>query len=117
MIADIVCRVSVAMMSVSRVGDCGHCLEGFNNNFLSITLDYIAFLYNDKSILENHNLAAEFDTLMRPEYNFTANMSTADFRKFRSTVIELVLATDLAGHFEILSLFKSKVIKSWPKSM
>ena len=82
---------------------------GVNNNFLISTLDPRAILYNDRSVLENHHLSGSFKQLLKPENNFTSDWSAQEFRDFRSTIIELVLATDLARHFEILSLFKNKV--------
>jgi hypothetical protein len=68
-----------------------------------------AVVYNDRSVLENHHLAAAFLALESEENNFTAQMPRPKFREFRHGVIELVLATDLAQHFKILSQFKAKV--------
>lgn len=77
------------------------------------TCDEKALLYNDRSVLENHHLAAAFAVLLGPEYgcNFLSHLSKEDFKMFRENVVELVLATDLqSNHFSIMSSFKNKVI-------
>jgi hypothetical protein len=78
---------------------------GLTNDFLVYSLDALAVLYNDRSPLENHHLAAAFALLRRPEYNFMPSMPKAEFEKYRKLVIELVLATDMKQHFSILSHF------------
>lgn len=85
---------------------------GLNNNFLVSTQDRKALLYNDRSVLENHHLAAGFAVLMNPDYNcnFLSNLPREEFKSFREMVIELVLATDLqTQHFAMLSMFKNKI--------
>jgi hypothetical protein len=57
------------------------------------TYDARAILYNDKSVLENHHLASAFAILNQPDFNFLSNLSKADFKQFRETVVEMVLAT------------------------
>ncbi|EPZ36858.1 HD-domain/PDEase-like protein [Rozella allomycis CSF55] len=96
-----------ALFFAAIIHDVGH--GGFNNNFLATTLDEKAIMYNDKSILENHHLTTGFNILMKEENNFLKDFGKNEFKEFRSAVIELVLATDLAKHFEILSLFRAKI--------
>ncbi|KAJ3017004.1 UNVERIFIED_CONTAM: High affinity cAMP-specific 3',5'-cyclic phosphodiesterase 7A [Siphonaria sp. JEL0065] len=87
-----------------------HAEPGRNNNFLVNTSDQLALLYNDRSILENHHVAAAFKILQQPECNFTNKLSKEEYKEFREMMIDLVLATDLqAQHFSILSMFKNKV--------
>ena len=100
---DLVCLFTSAI-----IHDFDH--PGVNNNFLASVLDTKAILYNDRSILENHHLARSFGLLIKPEHNFTENFTLQEFKDFRTSVIDCVLATDLAKHFEILSMFKNKVI-------
>ncbi|RKO91779.1 hypothetical protein BDK51DRAFT_33667, partial [Blyttiomyces helicus] len=82
---------------------------GYNNNFLVNTYDSKAILYNDKSILENHHLAAAFQVMNKPENGFLSHLSRSDFKMVREAVIEMVLATDLSQHFPLISMFKNKV--------
>ncbi|KAJ3052000.1 High affinity cAMP-specific 3',5'-cyclic phosphodiesterase 7A [Rhizophlyctis rosea] len=82
---------------------------GVNNNFLISTWDSKALLYNDRSVLENHHLAGAFQLLMKPENNFLAHIPKTDFQAMREMMIELVLATDLSQHFQLMSMFKNKI--------
>ncbi|KAI8893380.1 hypothetical protein BC833DRAFT_531834 [Globomyces pollinis-pini] len=95
-----------------------HDHPGVNNNFLIVTGDPKAVLYNDKSVLENHHSASSFLILAKPENNFLAHLTKQEFKSIREIVVDLVLATgilktvlnflDLTQHFTLLSMFKSK---------
>ncbi|KAI8814968.1 hypothetical protein BJ742DRAFT_671381, partial [Cladochytrium replicatum] len=82
---------------------------GVNNAFLTKIGDPKAILYNDRSILENHHVASAFAILSREECNFVELLPRDIFRQFREQVIDMVLATDIANHFQTLSTFKNKV--------
>lgn len=58
----------------------------------------IAIIYNDQSILENNSLTFTFQLLQEDEYNFLINMSKTEIQKFRKTVIDLVLGTDIGNN-------------------
>ena len=67
-------------------------------------------LYNDRSVLENHHMAASWDLLTSiPANNFLLDLGEAELKRFRFLVIEAILATDLKMHFDILTEFKAKV--------
>ncbi|KAJ3108886.1 cAMP-specific 3',5'-cyclic phosphodiesterase 4C [Phlyctochytrium bullatum] len=83
---------------------------GVNNHFLIASCDRRALLYNDKSVLENHHCAAAFEVLSRRECNFMSTLDRAEYRKVRENVVDMVLATDLAQHFSLLTMFKKKVL-------
>jgi hypothetical protein len=82
---------------------------GVNNNFLIATQDKRALFYNDKSVLENHHCAAAFQQLVKPSNNFLQKLDNKQFKIVRTNIIEMVLATDLAQHFDLLTSFKTKV--------
>lgn len=92
----------------AMVHDTDH--PGFNNPFMVNTKDKLALRYNDRSVLENHHIAMAFDTMLKSEDtciydNFTEEM----FRTLRTTMIDLVLATDMAFHFRDLQVMKQRV--------
>jgi hypothetical protein len=91
-------------MCVQIVHDVNH--PGHTNDFLVAVEDPLAITYNDTSPLENHHLAAAFNMLRSSEYNFMEEIEHDAFRTLRSLMIELVLATDMKKHFEILSHFQ-----------
>ncbi|KAJ3105149.1 cAMP-specific 3',5'-cyclic phosphodiesterase 4D [Phlyctochytrium planicorne] len=82
---------------------------GVNNAFLIASADRRALLYNDRSVLENHHCAAAFEVLGRKECAFLGGLDRSEYKGVREGVVEMVLATDLAKHFGILTLFKKKV--------
>ena len=71
--------------------------------------DEMAILYNDQRVLENHHLAKAWELLLKPENNFLKNFNKTDFVKIRKLIIELVLATDLSQHNQLLSSYREKV--------
>ena len=89
---------------------CVHDYEhpGVNNVFLVNTQAELAIRYNDKSVLENHHVAAAFALAMNDEYDIFAGLSPSDFSKIRGQMIDMVLSTDISQHFSTLSLFKNK---------
>lgn len=61
-------------------------------------------MYNDVSVNENMHLATAFKILRRPGNDLWEHLSPDQFRFFRRTVIQIVLATDMAGHSELLQV-------------
>ena len=57
-------------------------------------------------------MAKAWELLLKPENNFLRNFSKADFLKIRKLIIELVLATDLSQHNQLLSSFREKVYQN-----
>ena len=52
------------------------------------------------AVLERHHLHSTFSLLAMPQFDILQPLSPDDRRAVRALVIELVLATDLAKHFE-----------------
>jgi hypothetical protein len=48
--------------------------KGVNNDYLVRVSDSLAILYNDKSPMENHHLAASFNLMAEEDYNFARKM-------------------------------------------
>jgi len=65
----------------------------------------MAIQYSDRSILEHHHLAQTFQLLTEPRYSFIG-LSKEDFFEARAIIIDIVLHTDLATHFEFVSKIK-----------
>ncbi|GAX75245.1 hypothetical protein CEUSTIGMA_g2690.t1 [Chlamydomonas eustigma] len=83
--------------------------KGVNNDFLVRTGDNLAILYNDRSPMENHHLAATFQLLNSDQYNFLPKIQHKAMEAIRKQVIEMVLATDMKQHFAIHSMFQAKM--------
>ena len=89
---------------ISCIVSClGHDLKhpGKNNRFLIQTKDKLAYVYNDNSVLENMHACEVFNILNEDKANIVSFVEDFDF--FRKVVIELILSTDMAKHFEFLA--------------
>lgn len=82
---------------------------GLNNNFHSRVNAYLAILYNDRSILENHHLACTFELLRNPRYNVLATLTDEQRTLVRDTMLEMVLATDMGNHARIFKSFQVRM--------
>ncbi len=51
-------------------------------------------LYNDKSPMENHHLAAAWALLNQPDFNILAQLDKPTRSQMRKLIIDLVLATE-----------------------
>jgi hypothetical protein len=71
-----------------------------------------AVLYNDRSVLENHHLSSSWTVLCKEESNFLCNITRDELRLVREQVVDMVMSTDLTGHFAVLSAFRNKVLVS-----
>jgi len=87
--------------------DVGH--PGITNAFLVNTGAAIAMTYNDKSPLENMHACLFFEMLSNSTLNFLTAMTKKDFGTFRSKVVETILATDNAVHFDLVDRFSARV--------
>eukprot|EP00090_Calanus_glacialis_P007040 TRINITY_DN15506_c0_g1_i6.p1 TRINITY_DN15506_c0_g1~~TRINITY_DN15506_c0_g1_i6.p1 ORF type:complete len:696 (-),score=189.23 TRINITY_DN15506_c0_g1_i6:354-2441(-) len=96
-----------ALLLSAIIHDYDH--SGTTNNFHIQSNSKMAILYNDRSVLENHHVAAFFSTMIDNDCNILNNMSKAEFREFRSLMIEMVLHTDMSMHFSQLKYMKGLI--------
>jgi high affinity cAMP-specific and IBMX-insensitive 3',5'-cyclic phosphodiesterase 8 len=96
----------LAAIVAAAVHDYDH--PGRNNNFFINTQHELALTYNDRSVLENHHVAAAFKILVKPENNLLVNCPD-QMVEFRKTVVDMVLSTDLGQHFDFLGHFKNSM--------
>jgi hypothetical protein len=63
----------------------------------------VAFRYNDKSVLENHHIAASFELMASHiDLNWMADFDNETFKKIRQMMIGAVLATDMEHHGKMI---------------
>ncbi|KAA0186855.1 Phosphodiesterase [Fasciolopsis buskii] len=100
----------VAMLLAAVVHDLNH--PGRTNPFLVNSNNPLAILYNDTAVLESHHVALTFElTRKDPNINIFKNLSREEYRTIRGYMIDLVLATEMARHFEHVSKFINNVSK------
>jgi len=82
---------------------------GLNNAYHINTQSELAVRYNDKSVLENYHCATAFRILYEDQNNIFTGLTEAQKKEVRESVVAMVLATDMAQHFDLLGKFKSKL--------
>jgi hypothetical protein len=66
-------------------------------------------MYNDESVLENHHLAVAFKILQADERNIFSHLTAKQIKTLRKMVIDMVLATDMSKHMQLLADLKTMV--------
>eukprot|EP00741_Cyanophora_paradoxa_P007233 tig00001094_g6997.t1 len=94
-----------AVLLAAAAHDIGH--PGVNNTFLVKTGAETAIVYNDRSVLENFHASQLFGVAVKE--GLFAGLPEERYRELRSLVIDMILATDMTRHFELLSSFKGRV--------
>ena len=95
----------MAILIAAIIHDIDH--PGVNNGLLCETMDKMALVYNDASVLENHHLSTFFLMLQDPEVNLFDGLDKAQMKVVRKVIIMGVLATDPAKHFKEIAQFES----------
>ncbi|PAV91452.1 hypothetical protein WR25_01746 [Diploscapter pachys] len=74
-------------------------------------MELLAILFaaacHDLEHTENHHASASFRLLRDEDKNILQHFSGAEFREFRNTVIEIILATDMSTHFVQIKTMKN----------
>lgn len=78
------------------------------DEFLLVESD-LALMYNDESVLENHHLAVAFKLLQTNERNIFSHLNGKQMKTLRKMVIDMVLATDMSKHMQLLADLKTMV--------
>ncbi|CAF0723134.1 unnamed protein product [Adineta ricciae] len=91
----------------SAIHDVDH--PGVTNQFLINTKSDLALMYNDESVLENHHLAVAFKLLQADERNIFSHLTAKQMKNLRKMVIDMVLATDMSKHMQLLADLKTMV--------
>uniref|UniRef100_A0A667HDX0 Phosphodiesterase n=1 Tax=Lynx canadensis TaxID=61383 RepID=A0A667HDX0_LYNCA len=97
----------LAAIFASAIHDVDH--PGVSNQFLVNTNSELALMYNDASVLENHHLAVGFKLLQAENCDIFQNLSAKQRLSLRRMVIDMVLATDMSKHMNLLADLKTMV--------
>uniref|UniRef100_A0A3B3W0T7 Phosphodiesterase n=1 Tax=Poecilia latipinna TaxID=48699 RepID=A0A3B3W0T7_9TELE len=97
----------LAALFASSIHDVDH--PGVSNQFLINTNSELALMYNDLSVLENHHLAVGFKLLQEDNCDIFQNLSKKQRQSLRKMVIDMVLATDMSKHMNLLADLKTMV--------
>ncbi|XP_056331768.1 cAMP-specific 3',5'-cyclic phosphodiesterase 4D isoform X2 [Danio aesculapii] len=97
----------LAAVFASAIHDVDH--PGVSNQFLINTNSELALMYNDSSVLENHHLAVGFKLLQEENCDIFQNLTKKQRQSLRKMVIDMVLATDMSKHMNLLADLKTMV--------
>jgi len=105
--------MDILTLLVAAVGhDVGHF--GVNNIFLIKTSHTLSITYNDVSPLENMHASTCFQTLSQDGLDFLSSADKHTRTLLREKVIQAILSTDMAHHFEHVDRFSARVADSNP---
>jgi hypothetical protein len=102
---------SIDALSILVAGlghDVGH--PGLTSSYLQKTFHNFSMKYNDRSPLENMHCGVIFSLMGQNDSEILKNFSNHQYFRCRKLVIDMILATDLAKHFEILGKFRSRAV-------
>ena len=95
----------VAILIATLCHDLDH--PGTTNDFQKNSLSNLALTYNDRSILENHHAATAFKIMQSEGSAILVNLPNNQFTYMRKMIIEMILKTDQAGHFDMVKLLQT----------
>eukprot|EP00808_Paulinella_micropora_P026990 g82259.t1 len=90
----------LAALLAASVHDVGH--PGTNNRFEVDTGSDLAWIYNDQSVLEHMHCSTAFRMMREPGMNIFENWDSSRRQQVRRLMIEMVLATDMSHHFDMV---------------
>mmetsp|Transcript_58805 Transcript_58805/g.140190 ORF Transcript_58805/g.140190 Transcript_58805/m.140190 type:complete len:494 (+) Transcript_58805:102-1583(+) len=91
----------LVILIATSIHDVAH--PSVSNDFLIKTKDELAMQYNDRSVLENMHTATGFRIMRNMDVALLEhNLPSPSAASLRSRVIDMVLATDMAKHKEVV---------------
>ncbi|OMJ89005.1 hypothetical protein SteCoe_8920 [Stentor coeruleus] len=107
-------EIDILAVIISHLAhDVGH--PGFTNRFLVTFQDRLALQYNDISVLESMHCSILFSLLAEDDKSILTTLDRDQYILFRKMTIDIILATDMGKHFDLLGLFRIKNYS--PKTM
>ena len=79
--------------------------DGFTNVYNVKAETPLGILFKNQSVMETHHCSVSIGVLSKPQNNLFESLLPAEYKKMWTTIIQLILATDMAKHFELLKQF------------
>lgn len=93
----------LSMILAAATHDVGH--QGLTNEFHVNSNSDLAIMYNDRSVNENMHASQAFRSMSDSCCNVLGELGREDYIFVRRTMINIILATDMAYHNKLLSQF------------
>ena len=79
--------------------------DGFTNVYNVKAETPLGILYKNQSVMETHHCTVSIAIISKDECNVFESLGPDDYKKMWTLVISLILATDMARHFDLLKQF------------
>eukprot|EP01064_Diplonema_japonicum_P002041 TRINITY_DN11324_c0_g3_i1.p1 TRINITY_DN11324_c0_g3~~TRINITY_DN11324_c0_g3_i1.p1 ORF type:complete len:1250 (+),score=384.87 TRINITY_DN11324_c0_g3_i1:87-3836(+) len=96
-----------AAIFAAAIHDYNH--PGINNAFHVRSQNYLAVLFNDRSVNENIHASSVFELMRMEKFNILKAFKGDAYAKMRDDIVEFILGTDMGLHAMILSRFKKRL--------
>lgn len=89
-----------ALLVAAICHDANH--DGFTNVYNVKAETPLGILFKNQSVMETHHCAMAISVISKEETNIFAKLNAEQYKKIWTTIINLILATDMAKHFTFL---------------
>merc|ERR1719199_1357743 len=96
-----------AVLLSAAIHDYNH--PGINNAFHVRSQNYLAVLFNDRSVNENIHASSVFELMRMDEFNILKASQGPEFTRMRDDIVEFILGTDMGLHAMFVSRFKKRL--------
>jgi hypothetical protein len=95
------------LLTAAVCHDANH--DGFTNVYNVKAETPLGILFKNQSVMETHHCSVAIECMSRQECNILAALKGADFKNMWTLIIQLILITDMAKHFEFLKEANAKM--------
>ena len=96
-----------AALFAGAIHDYNH--PGINNAFHVRSQNYLAELFNDRSVNENIHASSVFELMRMDEFNILNAFQGDEYTRMREDIVEFVLGTDMGLHSMFVTRFKKRI--------
>lgn len=79
--------------------------DGFTNVYNVKAETPLGILFKNQSVMETHHCTISIEIISKEECNLFETLNAEDYKKMWNLIIQLILATDMARHFDLLKQF------------
>lgn len=95
----------LSLIVASLCHDAGH--DGFNNTYNVQAETPLGILFKNQSVLEMKHCEVTITIMSNDQCNILSELSLMNFKTVWNSIIQLILATDMAKHFDIVNDFNA----------
>lgn len=97
----------LSALIASAMHDVDH--PGMTNQYHCANYTELAMFYNDTSVLEMHHLAVGFKLMLQEHCDLFDHFTRKQWQLLRKMIIDMVLATDMSKHMQLVANLKTMV--------